>query len=192
MFRRLLILNALLGVVGSLLAVALVRELVTSRHLPAPPAPRPAQAAVIPAATPAPPATAAGYGIIVTRNLFNPSRAEAPAGPAVGAGPKPLLHGVVMDGPKSRAYLEDPAAGRTFGYSVGDTIAGGRVQSISEDRVIIARPEGRLEVLLQDPSKPRAVSGPNGSAPAAPAGDATSAAPIPRRPPAGAPQSGRQ
>jgi hypothetical protein len=72
----------------------------------------------------------------------------------VAAGPKPFLHGVVMDGSKSRAYLEDPTVKRTFGYAVGDAVGGGRVQSIGQDRVVIARPNGLVEVLLQDPAKP--------------------------------------
>src|SRR6266700_2531391 len=33
---------------------------------------------------------------------------------------------------------------------------GGRIQRISDDRVVIARAEGLLEVLLRDPSKPKA------------------------------------
>jgi hypothetical protein len=198
--RRLLVLNVLIGLVGGLLAVALVRELLTSRPLPAGAPPRLVPPAVVPASSPAPPAPA-GYGIIVTKNVFSPSRAEAPAGPAPAAGPKPLLHGVVMDGAKSRAYLEDPAAGRTFGYAVGDAVAGGRVQAISADRVIIARPDGRLEVLLQDPAKPRSANGASAGAPptatgqAAPptsAAPATPAVPGPRRVPAGTPQGVRQ
>jgi hypothetical protein len=74
-----------------------------------------------------------------------------------------------MDGPKSRAYLEDPAVKRTFGYSIGDAIGGGRVQSISQDRVVIARPDGLVEVLLQDPAKPKPAI-PAAAAGAAPAG----------------------
>jgi hypothetical protein len=196
--RRLLVLNVLIGLVGGLLAVALVRELLTSRPLPAGAAPRPVPAAVVPASNPPPPAPT-GYGIIATKNVFSPSRAEAPAGPAVATGPKPLLHGVVIDGAKTRAYLEDPAAGRTFGYAVGDAVAGGRVQAISADRVIIARPDGRLEVLLQDPAKPRPANGASAGAPAAGRSEAAPATtppgapavPGPRRTPAAAPQGGR-
>jgi hypothetical protein len=81
-----------------------------------------------------------------------------------------------MDGQMSRAYLEDPVAKRTFGYAIGDTVAGGRVRSISADRVVIARPDGLVEVLLQDPAKPRvappasngAARAPSAPGPAAP------------------------
>ena len=62
---------------------------------------------------------------------------------------------MVIQGGTSRAYLEDPTAKRVSGYSLGDTIGGGKIQKIADDRVLIVRPEGMVEVLLQDPSKPR-------------------------------------
>jgi hypothetical protein len=155
--RRVLALNVLLGLLGALCAAGLIREVLSPLPLPPPPAPRAAAPAA--AAVPAPPpaGTARAYGIVASRSLFSPSRSEAPAGPVLAAGPKPLLHGVVMDGPKSRAYLEDLLLKRTFGYTVGDPISGGRLQSITRDRVVIARPEGLIEVFLQDPAKPRTV-----------------------------------
>ena len=144
--------NALMGVLGCLFVAGLFREAVSARPTPAPPAPRATQPAAAP--TPAPtaqPPAVSRYGVIVARNL----RAEAPTRPAVAEGPKPVLHGVVMDGDKGRAYLEDPVARRTPGYGLGDTVGGGRLHSISPERVVIIRPGGRVEVLLEDPSKPR-------------------------------------
>jgi len=173
--RPLLALNALVGLLGCLLAAALIREALTPVPLPAAAAPRPAAAAPVAAAAPAPPPAPGAYGVIAARNLFSPSRSEGASSSPVAAGPKPLLHGVVMDGPKSRAYLEDPVAKRTFAYTVGDTVAGGRVQAIKDDRVIIARPDGLLEVLLQDPDKPRPVTAAPVAAPTVPSGTAAPA-----------------
>jgi len=171
MSRRLLVLDVLVGLLGCLFAAGLVRELLTPLRLPPPSPPRAAQSARVPPPAAAPPAVAASYTVVASRNLFSPSRSEGAPGPAVAVGPRPFLHGLVMNGAKSRAFLEDPVAKRTFGYSVGDTVAGGRVQSIGGDRVIIARPDGLLEVLLQDPAKPKpattAPAGAPGSAPAA-------------------------
>jgi hypothetical protein len=188
-----------LGLLGCLLAVGLARELLAARPLPVPPVPRAAPPAA-PAATAAPAPSAAGYGVVAAKNLFSPTRSEAAAGPAVAAGPTPVLHGVVMDGPKSRAFLEDPLLKRTFGYSVGDTVGGGRVDSIAADRVVITHGDGLLEVLLHDPSKPKPAPAVAAQAPAV-ASPITAAqpgagsapvpgAPAPAVPPARAPVSG--
>jgi hypothetical protein len=155
--RRLLVINVALGIVSVVLAAGVFRTLLAKRPLPPPPAPRAVSA-------PAPPAPAAAgdvgpgaYGVIAARTLFNPNRSET--APVVVAAPvaKPILYGIVVNGAKSRAFLEDPALKRVAGYSVGDTVGGGTIQKIADDRVVITRPEGApLEILLQDPSKPRA------------------------------------
>jgi hypothetical protein len=172
MSRGLRVVNVALGLAACLLAAGLARELLAARPLPPPPSPRAARpvAATGAATTSTEPPSVAGYAVITAKNLFSPSRTEAPAGPVVAAGPRPVLHGVVMDGPKSRAYLEDPLLKRTFGYVVGDTVGGGRVESIAADRVLIGRGDGLLEVLLHDPSKPPPA--PTAAAPAGPAGPA--------------------
>ena len=188
-------LNIALALGGCLLAAALTRELVAAHPLPSPPLPRATRAVATapPPSASAPPSTA-GYGVIATKNLFSASRSETAAGPVAAAGPKPVLHGVVLDGPKSRAYLEDPLVKRTFGYAVGDTLGGGRVESIAADRVVIGRGDGSVEVLLRDPSKPRPTPpapGPAGGAPAgaAPSGTATTpSATPPTNEPAPAPR----
>lgn len=188
-------LNIALALVGCLLAAALTRELGTAHPLPSPPVPRASRAVATapPPSVSAPPSTA-GYGVIATKNLFSASRSEAAAGPVAAAGPKPMLHGVVLDGRKSRAYLDDPLVKRTFGYAVGDTVGGGRVESIAADRVVIGRGDGSVEVLLRDPSKPRPTPpapGPAGTPPAgaAPSGTATTpSATPPTNEPAPAPR----
>jgi hypothetical protein len=151
--RQFLILNILLGALSCLFAVVLIRELLVVHPLPPPPVLRATQSASPPAPTTVP-APVASYGVIAAKNLFSPSRSEMIAD-AVVAGPKPVLHGVVMDGEKSRAYLEDPVTKRIMGYAIGDSIGGGRLQAIRSDRVLIGRPQGTVEVLLQDPSKPK-------------------------------------
>ena len=151
--RRLLVANVVLGIVSVALAAGIVRTFIVKRPLPAPAAPRAATAPPAAAASiPADPGLT-GYAVIAARNLFNPGRSETAV--AVAQVSKPILHGVVINGAKSRAFLEEPPVKRVSGYSVGDTISGGRIQQITDDKVVIARPEGLLEVLLQDPSKPR-------------------------------------
>jgi hypothetical protein len=153
--QRLLVLNVVLGLVSLAFAVGIVRTLVVKHPLPSAGVPRP-MAASAPAAVPATadpgPDT---YAMIAAQNLFNPARSETATAAAAVAVVKPILHGVVIQAGTSRAFLEDPSAKRVGGYSVGDTIGGGKIQKIADDRVLIARPEGMVEVLLQDPSKPR-------------------------------------
>ena len=155
MSRRLLVLNVGLGIVSVALAVGIARTLLVKRPVPGPAAPRAASAPAPPAAAETADAGPAAYAVIAVRNLFSPARSETAAAPSVAVA-KPILHGVVIDGAKRRAFLEHPSATRVAGYSVGDTVGGGKIEKISDDRVVIARPEGLVEVLLQDPSKPRA------------------------------------
>jgi Type II secretion system protein C len=155
--RRLIVLNVVLGLASLAFTVGIVRALLVKRPIPPPPAVRTvAPAPPRPAAAPAP-ENPEGDAIIA-QNLFNPARSEK-ATVAVAV-VKPILHGIVIEGTKSRAFLEDPTMKRVGGYSVGDTVSGGTLQKIADDRVVIARPEGLVEVLLQDPSPPVAVAGP--------------------------------
>jgi hypothetical protein len=188
--RRLLILNILLGALSCFFAVVLIREVLVVHPLPPPPVLRPAPSPSPPLPTTAP--EAAAYGAIAAKNLFSPSRSEMIAD-AVVAGPTPVLHGVVMNGEKTRAYLEDPVTKRIMGYAVGDSIGGGRLQAIRSDRVLIGRPHGTVEVLLQDPSKPKPAA-PLPSVGSADRSSTPTTAPVPSTqpaPPSPAPSAGR-
>jgi Type II secretion system protein C len=158
----------------ALLAVAagggLVRELTSVRPLPPPP--------ILAEAAPSPlmvvarqplggPVETAQYAIIAMRNLFSASRGEETEATATATGPRLFLHGVVLDGLQSRAYIEDPATQRVSGYALGDAIGGGQLVRILEDRVVIRRPEGLMEVMLKDPAKPQPAP-PGAPAPAGP------------------------
>lgn len=157
----------LLHLMLALLVIALVavagRELGAARALP--PAPLDGSAArpvptLVATRPPAEPTPASSYTVIATRNLFTASRSEASAvAPAAAAGPRPVLHGVVIDGDKSRAYLEDAPGGRVFSYAAGDAVGGGRLERIADDRVTIRRPEGAMEIMLRDSSKPASTTG---------------------------------
>jgi hypothetical protein len=154
MSQRLLVLNVVLGLVSLAFTVGIVRTLVVKHPMPSAAAPRPMAAPAPPAVPSAPDPGPDTYAVIAAQNLFNPARSETATATAVAV-VKPILHGVVIQGGTSRAYLEDPTAKRVSGYSLGDTIGGGKIQKIADDRVLIVRPEGMVEVLLQDPSKPR-------------------------------------
>jgi hypothetical protein len=96
--------------------------------------------------------------MVISRNLFSPTRAEAgKAADSASApsAPTPALYGVVLRDDAPIAYLEDPATKRVTGYHTGDAFAGGTVGLIAADHVVLLRPEGRVEVHLNDPSKAR-------------------------------------
>jgi hypothetical protein len=114
---------------------------------------------------------------------------------------KPILYGVVVDGARA-AFLEDPAfcAWRLLGGRHG---GGGTIQKIADDRVVIVRPEGPIEILLQDPPNRgqrqcgargtgrRGQAGP--AQPGGPAAPGRPGRPAYRSPPSrGTPRAGRQ
>jgi hypothetical protein len=173
MSRKLLAVDLVLLVACALFVALMIRTSRTPWPEPGPARQRPpaaAEAPVPPAAESAPGA----YSTIAARNLFSPTRSEAPPTPVVAVAtlPKPNLFGVVVREGASIAYLEDPVTKRVAGYRQGDAIAGGTVQTIASDRVVLARPEGNVDVRLHDPSKPRPPA-----PPATPAGGTPRAAP---------------
>jgi hypothetical protein len=188
--RRLIAINAALVVIAAVSVGLIVKQLVSTRPVEAPRA-RGSAAAPAAAATPAetPKPSPQAYSVVAARNLFSPTRSETPGAGIVSGAPatpvvKPNLHGVVLRDGSPVAYLEDPMTKRIAGYRVGDPIAGGTVQTISADAVIIARPEGAVDVRLRDPSKPRPVP----PAPGRP--DATGQQPAPGQAPQPQPAPG--
>ena len=147
------VLALLAGVAGA----GLVRGAATTRPLPPPPIAaesHPSPILVVARHALGGPVETAHYAVIAARNLFAVSRGEQMV-MAAATGPRPFLHGVVLDGPQSRAYLADPVAQRVFGYALGDAVGGGKLVRILDDRVVIRGPEGLVEIMLKDPAKPQ-------------------------------------
>jgi hypothetical protein len=157
--RQLIAVNVLLVAISTAAVVYMVREITA-----VPPATtvrsRPAAPAAPPTVEEAP-VPAGSFTAVASRNLFSPTRTEAPPTAQAGAAtapvlPKPSLYGVVLRDNAPIAYLEDPTTKRVAAYRAGDTVAGGTEQLIAADHVVLTRPEGRVEVRLNDPAKPRA------------------------------------
>jgi hypothetical protein len=157
--RKLLIVNTLLIAIAAGSAVFVARQLAAPMPMapaknrpPATTSPPPRAEAPLPSPGPG------AYTAVAARNLFSPSRSEAPATATAGSlspAVKPNLFGVVLREGAPIAYLEDPSTKRVAGYRVGDSVAGGTVQTISADSVVITRPDGTLDVRLRDPARPR-------------------------------------
>lgn len=161
MSRRLVMVNTVLGLIAAGLFTYIVWELTRPHDTPSRPRPR-AVGTVSPSALPAPASRDAGpaaWANVASRNLFSPARSDsgtASAGAAVAPlGPKPNLYGVVLRQDAPLAYLEDPVTRRVTAYRIGDSVAGGVVKSITADGVMLARPDGQIDVRLHDPGKPR-------------------------------------
>jgi type II secretory pathway component PulC len=152
------LLNLVLVSAAAVFSFQLVRAFLAA---PAPPAPRgaPAPQAAAPATDERARASVplAAYDVVASKNLFNPSRSEAGTA-SVAPTTKPFLYGIVLKDGAPAAFLEDPVTKKVTGYKVGDAVAGGQLERIEADRVVIRRGEGTFEVLLRDPQKPKAVA----------------------------------
>jgi hypothetical protein len=152
--KRLIVLNALMLAIAAGATVYIVRQLTSPM-----PMPQAGQAACAARARCSRDGAHApgGYASVAARNLFSPTRTETPPAPTVAASAaiKPNLFGVVLREGAPIAYLEDPSTKRVAGYRVGDAVAGGTVQAINSEGVVINRPDGNIDVRLRDPSKPR-------------------------------------
>jgi len=166
MSRRLLLLNLVLVTAAVVFSVQIVRIFVASPRLPASP-PTTAPSAERPPAEESarPTPSLATYDVVARRNLFTPTRSET-ATAAAAAGPKPILYGIVLKDGAPAAFLEDPVTKRVISYKPGDQVAGGQLERIESDRVVIRRGEERIEVLLRDSTKPKAVATTQPGAPA--------------------------
>jgi hypothetical protein len=172
--KPLLALNVVLVGISTLLFVSVVRALFAPDPLPTIHPHRPAEVAASPTRGRGPSTRpSSGYDLIAARNLFHPNRSESTRS-GLGAQDvtpptKPVLYGVVLSDDAGLAFLEDPATKRILGYRIGDNWAGGRVERIERDRVVISRAGGQVEVFLSGLHSPRqaetaaAPGEPNGS-----------------------------
>ena len=162
MFRRLPLVTVLLVALALAFAGLIARELTTVPRAPVTRAQPAASVGATPGAAPAAPGStpAPNYTVVASRNLFSPTRSEAPPAPPTPPPPppvlpKPNLFGVILIEGTPVAYLEDPVSKRVARYRVGDSVAGGTVKSIESDAVMLLRPEGQVTVRLHDPGRPR-------------------------------------
>jgi type II secretion system (T2SS) protein C len=154
--RKLAVINAILILIAAGSVVFIARQLMAPLAMPLPARSRTAAPAATSEETPR--HQPGAYTTVAARNLFSPTRTESPPSATASASSpavKPNLFGVVLREGAPIAYLEDPSTKRVAGYRLGDAVAGGTVQTISADSVVINRPDGNMDVRLRDPGKPR-------------------------------------
>ena len=95
------------------------------------------------------------YETIAARSLFNSDRAESASAESAGRAPLTIptlaLYGVAISDDARVAFVQDLATKQISSYKTGDPLAGGRVERIEPDRIVIIRAEGPIEVLLRRP-----------------------------------------
>lgn len=156
--KRLFLLNVVLVTAAAVFSVQIIRTLLTSPQLPTAP-PLAARQVERPPAEEPPRAASplATYDVVAARNLFSPNRSETVTA-AVSSVGKPLLYGIVFKDGVPVAFLEDPVTRRVAEYKLGDQVAGGRLERIEADRIVIRRGQEQLEVFLRDPAKPKSAT----------------------------------
>ncbi len=170
MSRRLLLVNLFLLALSVFFAASLVWTLWRQPSLPPLPVPPsrvpPIEVTTEDGAGGSRPALQT-YSVVATRNLFSPNRSES--GVQTGMTASPLfLYGVVIGDGVRVAYLENPVTKRLAEYRVGDPVAGGQLDQIEADHVVIRQGGVRLTVMLRDPRKPQAGNAPPAAAAAPP------------------------
>lgn len=142
------------------------------------------------------------YVVVADQNLFHPERKIPPEKKEEAALPKPdfILFGTLITPNLKMAYLEDkkapvstPGRGkRQVALKKGESLSGYTVKEIMANKVIMARGEETLTVLLEDPKAPktREAGVATSSQPQAPGAPGTPGKPAPMSQPQ-APQMGQ-
>lgn len=96
------------------------------------------------------------------RSLFSPSRSDSVSSEATGRAPLTTptlaLYGVAISDDTRVAFVQDLATKQISSYKAGDQLAGGRLERVEPDRVVIMRADGPIEILLHRPKEPQTLA----------------------------------
>jgi hypothetical protein len=106
--------------------------------------------------------TSGYYELIATRSLFSPNRTDSAlletTGRAELTTPTVALYGVAISDDTRVAFVQDLATKQISSYKTGDRLAGGFLERIEADRVVIMRADGPIEVLLHRPKESQSLA----------------------------------
>ena len=140
MFRNYFLLNIVLVIILSLLGIRLYYILNTSLSIPVAPNPSIPRKIMKNAQGNKLHIDVKSYDVIVSKNLFHPSRSAQKETPTTIANPVsdnevPQLFGTVITNEKKLALLEDRSTKKARLYKVNDSISGFTVSQILENKV---------------------------------------------------------
>lgn len=102
------------------------------------------------------------YDVIALRDIFHPNRSDPTSSEAIAPILPPpttlALYGVAISDDTRLAFVQDLVTRQILVYKAGDKLAGGQVERIEPDRVVIMRADGPIEVLLHRPKEPAPVA----------------------------------
>ncbi len=136
------------------------------------------------------------YAVVGEANLFHPDRMIPVDRKAEVPRPEVVLYGTVIDTARL-AFIEDrknpvttPGRGkRQRIVKVGEDVGGYTVTEIGSDRIVLARGDDRMTVMLAVPDKRKATDSPSAPQQPAQVRPAQASSPTPARPSRAAPQT---
>lgn len=157
--RRLLALNLCMAAVSVVCSIRIGHAVFTPAHQSPLPSARPLEASAPrehDVARAGPPR--GDYELIAKRTLFHPDRSDSASSATTARTSLPVstlaLYGVAISDDTRVAFVHDLVTKRISSYRTGDELAGGQVERIEPDRVVITRADGPIEVLLHRPKEP--------------------------------------
>jgi hypothetical protein len=97
------------------------------------------------------------YDLVATRSLFSSNRADSASSETTGRAapttPAWALYGVAISDDIRVAFVQELVTKQISSYKIGDQLAGGRLERIEPDRVVVMRADGPIEVLLRRPKE---------------------------------------
>jgi type II secretory pathway component PulC len=170
LLRNITVLNVVLAAVVAAWAGTVISPMVHTSASFTPPAVKKTepQKEEIPAQSQVP--SPQDYTLIADQNLFHPERkipVEKPPGPPPPPPPEFVLYGTLVTDGTSVAYMEDRKAPqstagrgkRQVSLKRGETLSGFVVREIDADKVVMARGEESITVLLNDAQRPKTREG---------------------------------
>jgi type II secretory pathway component PulC len=157
MIRNYYLLNVFLAFIITLLGVHLYKVLAEPLEIPTGPEPATSRIRADRINATVSHGTDSSFDVIVSQNLFHPSRSSIQKTPDVSKpvlrNEIPQLFGTIIMSDKKMAILEDRSSKKSSLYGVHDSVSGFLVAQIMENKVILRKGGEKIEVNLREDKK---------------------------------------